>query len=394
MNSQALQLSTAMVGLLGRHQITTATPVQQEIIPAIFGGQDVIAQSETGSGKTLSFAIPLIERIKRRDGLKALVIVPTRELAIQIAAEFVKFSQGNHLGILPVYGGVSINEQIRKLDRTNIIVGTPGRLIDLLMRGALSLDTLDYVVIDEADRMLDMGFIQDIEKIIRRAPKERQTLLFSATISEDIVRLGQKYLRTPKRVQLASKLKPDFLRQAYYQTSADKKLELLVHLLKRERDLSLVFCNRKHKTEAVAKQLSRSGIKARCLNGGMTQQQRERVTADFRYKTFNVLVATDVAARGLHIDDISHVYNYDIPRDIESYTHRVGRTARAGNHGKAISLVDHGEDKRFFKQILSAYRGAIEMKTVHDGEHAGPVKISKAAQQPQKKIVSVKTFVL
>ena len=282
MNSQALQLSTAMVGLLGRHQITTATPVQQEIIPAIFEGQDVIAQSETGSGKTLSFAIPLIERIKRRDGLKALVIVPTRELAIQIAAEFVKFSQGNHLGILPVYGGVSINEQIRKLDRTNIIVGTPGRLIDLLMRGALSLDTLDYVVIDEADRMLDMGFIQDIEKIIRRAPKERQTLLFSATISEDIVRLGQKYLRTPKRVQLASKLKPDFLRQAYYQTSADKKLELLVHLLKRERDLSLVFCNRKHKTEAVAKQLSRSGIKARCLNGGMTQQQRERVTADFR----------------------------------------------------------------------------------------------------------------
>ena len=394
MNSQALQLSTAMVGLLGRHQITTATPVQQEIIPAIFEGQDVIAQSETGSGKTLSFAIPLIERIKRHDGLKALVIVPTRELAIQIATEFVKFSHGNHLGILPVYGGVSINEQIRKLGRTNIIVGTPGRLIDLLMRGVLSLDTLDYVVIDEADRMLDMGFIQDIEKIIRRAPRERQTLLFSATISEDIVRLGQKYLRTPKRVQLASKLKPDFLRQAYYQTSADKKLELLVHLLNRERDLALVFCNRKHKTEAVAKQLSRSGIQARCLNGGMTQQQRERVTADFRYKAFNVLVATDVAARGLHIDDISHVYNYDIPRDIESYTHRVGRTARAGNLGKAISLVDQGEDKRFFKQILSAYRGAIEMKTISGREHSSTGTVSRAARQPQKKIVSVKTFVL
>lgn len=394
MNSQALQLSPAMVGLLSRHNITTATPVQQEIIPAIFDGQDVIAQSETGSGKTLSFAIPLIERIKQRDGLKALVIVPTRELALQIATEFIKFSHGNHLGITPVYGGMSINEQIRKLGRTNIIVGTPGRLLDLLQRKALSLDTIQYVVIDEADRMLDMGFIKDIEKILRHAPKQRQTLLFSATIAEDIALLSKRYLRTPKRVQLASTLKPDFLRQAYYQTSADKKLELLVHLLKRERDLTLVFCNRKHKTEAVAKQLSRSGIPARCLNGGMTQKQRERVTADFRYKAFNVLVATDVAARGLHIDDISHVYNYDIPRDIDSYTHRVGRTARAGNRGKAISLVAHGEDKQFFKQILSAYRGNIEMKTVNDQDHTVSNTAARAAHPPQKKIVSARTFML
>ena len=394
MNSQALQLSPAMVGLLSRHNITTATPVQQQIIPAILEGQDVLAQSETGSGKTLSFAIPLIERIKQRDGLKALVIVPTRELALQIATEFIKFSHGSRLGITPVYGGMSINEQIRKLGRTNIIVGTPGRLLDLLQRKALSLDTLQYVVIDEADRMLDMGFIKDIEKILRHAPVERQTLLFSATIAEDIALLSKRYLRTPKRVQLASTLKPDYLRQAYYQTSADKKLELLVHLLKKERDLTLVFCNRKHKTEAVAKQLSRSGIPARCLNGGMTQKQRERVTADFRYKTFNVLVATDVAARGLHIDDISHVYNYDIPRDIDSYTHRVGRTARAGNSGRAISLVAHGEDKQFFKQILAAYRGNIEMKTVTDQDRSVSNTVSRAAQQPQKKTVSVRTFML
>jgi len=394
MNSQALQLSPAMVGLLSRHNITTATPVQQQIIPAILEGQDVLAQSETGSGKTLSFAIPLIERIKQRDGLKALVIVPTRELALQIATEFIKFSHGSRLGITPVYGGMSINEQIRKLGRTNIIVGTPGRLLDLLQRKSLSLDTLQYVVIDEADRMLDMGFIKDIEKILRHAPKERQTLLFSATIAEDIALLSKRYLRTPKRVQLASTLKPDYLRQAYYQTSADKKLELLVHLLKKERDLTLVFCNRKHKTEAVAKQLSRSGIPARCLNGGMTQKQRERVTADFRYKTFNVLVATDVAARGLHIDDISHVYNYDIPRDIDSYTHRVGRTARAGNRGKAISLVAHGEDKQFFKQILAAYRGNIEMKTVTDQDRSASPTVSRAAQPQQKKTISVRTFML
>lgn len=389
MNSESLQLSTAMVGLLGRHNITTATPVQQEIIPAIFEGQDVIAQSETGSGKTLSFAIPLIERINPRDGLKALVIVPTRELAQQIATEFVKFSHNNHLGITPVYGGVPISEQIRKLKRTNIVIGTPGRLIDLLMRGALCLDTIQYLVIDEADRMLDMGFIDDIEKIIRHAPRQRQTLLFSATIAEEIVRLSQKYLRTPKRLQLAPNVKPEFLRQAYYQTSPEQKLQLLILLLRREKSLALVFCNRKNKTETIARQLSHKGIQARCLNGGMTQPQRDRVTADFRHKAFNVLVATDVAARGLHIDDITHVYNYDIPRDIDSYTHRVGRTARAGNRGKAISLVDHGEGKRFFKPILAAYRGMIEMKTVNDRGYSDPGETLKAVQQPKKRYASV-----
>jgi len=385
MNSQALQLSTAMVGRLGRHNITTATPVQREIIPAIFEGQDVIVQSETGSGKTLSFAIPLIERISPRDGLKALVIVPTRELALQIATEFVKFSHGSKVGVTPVYGGVSINEQIRKLKHTNIIVGTPGRLLDLLTRSALCLDTIQYLVIDEADRMLDMGFINDIEKIIRHAPRERQTLLFSATLSKEIVHLGRKFLRTPKQVQLASTVKPEFLNQAYYQTSSDQKLQLLVHLLQRERNRALVFCNRKHKTETIARQLSRKGIQARCLNGGMTQQQRERVTADFHHKAFNVLVATDVAARGLHIDNITHVYNYEIPRDVDSYTHRVGRTARAGKQGKAISLVEHGEDKRYFKQILAAYRGSIEVKTINDRAVPRPGVVLKAVQKQKER---------
>ena len=385
MNSQALQLSTAMVGRLGRHNITTATPVQREIIPAIFEGQDVIVQSETGSGKTLSFAIPLIERISPRDGLKALVIVPTRELALQIATEFVKFSHGSKVGVTPVYGGVSINEQIRKLKHTNIIVGTPGRLLDLLTRSALCLDTIQYLVIDEADRMLDMGFINDIEKIIRHAPRQRQTLLFSATLSKEIVRLGRKFLRTPKQVQLASTVKPEFLNQAYYQTSPDQKLQLLVHLLQRARNRALVFCNRKHKTETIARQLSRKGIQARCLNGGMTQQQRERVTADFHHKAFNVLVATDVAARGLHIDNITHVYNYEIPRDVDSYTHRVGRTARAGKQGKAISLVEQGEDKRFFKQILAAYRGSIEVKTINDRAFSSPGVVLKAVQKQKER---------
>lgn len=366
MKSETLRISKAMVALLESHGITTATPIQMEIIPAIVEGRDVIAQSETGSGKTLSFAIPLIERTTRRDGLTTLVLVPTRELTVQIAEEFVKFSQGKHLGITPIYGGVSIGEQQRKIQRTNIIVATPGRLIDLLDRGMVKLDTIRTLVLDEADRMLDMGFIKDMENIIRRMPRERQTMLFSATMVPAIVQLSRKYLKDPKHVELASTVKAELLHQTYYQTTADEKLPLLVHLLKKERDLALVFCNRKHITERLARRLARDGVAARCLNGNMSQNQRERTTADFKHKRFTVLVATDVAARGLHIDDVTHVYNYEIPRDVDSYTHRVGRTARAGNQGEAISLVASGEERGFFQQILFKYRGSISLKTAHE----------------------------
>ena len=376
MRSETLRLSKGMVGLLATHGITTPTPIQKEIIPAIFEGRDVIAQSETGSGKTLSFAIPIIESMNRRDGLRALVIAPTRELASQIAGEFVKFSDGKHLGITAVYGGVSINEQRRKLDRTNIVVGTPGRLLDLLNRGMLNLSTVQTVVLDEADRMLDMGFIRDIEKILHRVPAERRMLLFSATISKEIQTLARKFLRDPLNVEMESKVKPELLHQTYYQTSNEQKQALLVHLLKAERDLVLVFCNRKHITKKLADRLSKEGIAARCLNGNMSQPQRDRATNDFRHKKYNVLVATDVAARGLDIDGISHVYNYEIPRDVESYTHRVGRTARAGKHGQAISLVAGGEEQDFFKQILFTYKGVITLKTASD------VRLLAKAPQP------------
>ena len=389
MKSESLRLSKGMVGLLASHGITTPTPIQKEIIPAIFEGRDVIAQSETGSGKTLSFAIPIIESMNRRDGLRALVIAPTRELASQIAGEFIKFSEGKHLGVTAVYGGVSINEQRRKLERTNIIVGTPGRLLDLLNRGMLSLDTVHTVVLDEADRMLDMGFIRDIEKILHRVPADRRTLLFSATISKEIQTLARKFLRDPVNVEMESKVKPELLHQTYYQTSTDQKQALLVHLLKAERDLVLVFCNRKHITKRLADRLAKEGIAARCLNGNMSQPQRDKATNDFRHKRYNVLVATDVAARGLDIDGISHVYNYEIPRDVESYTHRVGRTARAGKHGQAISLVAGGEEQDFFKQILFSYRGVITLKTASDirplakVEQAGRKTHQPAASQPQ-----------
>lgn len=368
MRTESLRISKAMLSLLERQGITIATPIQKEIIPAILEGRDVLAQSETGSGKTLSFAIPIIEQIKRSDGLFSLVLVPTRELCIQVTSEFMKFSQGKHLGVTAVYGGVSIHNQIKKINQTNIIVATPGRLIDLLDRRVVKLEAIRFLVFDEADRMLDMGFIPDIERILKRMPQKKQTMLFSATVSKEIAQLSRKYLHDPKHVQLESTVKPEYLRQTYYQTTQEQKIPLLIYLLKRERDLALVFCNRKHVTAKLAKRLSQQGVHAKCLHGDMSQSQRERVTADFRHKKINVLIATDVAARGLHIEDITHVYNYEIPRDVDSYTHRVGRTARAGKKGEAISLVATPEEKKFFKRILFSYSGIITLKPVSASE--------------------------
>jgi len=379
---ESFSLSKSTLALLTKHGITTPTPVQEELIPRIAAGRDIIAQSETGSGKTLSFALPLIDAINRRDGLSLLVLAPTRELALQISQEFVKFSHGAHLGITPVYGGVSINDQIRKLNQTNIVVGTPGRLVDLLQRGQLHLETIRYLVFDEADRMLDMGFLPDIERILRHVPKKRQTLLLSATLPNEIVRVSQKYLINPFRIELASAVKPEFLRQTYYQTNTEQKLALLIHLLRSERDLALVFCNRKHVTSKLARRLSSNGVHAKCLHGDMSQNQRERVTSDFRLKKFNVLVATDVAARGLHIDDVTHVYNYEIPRDVDSYTHRVGRTARAGKRGEAISLVATDEERQFFKQVLFTYSGHISLIPVNTANLPRTIEAPKAHVAP------------
>lgn len=364
MKSESFKLSKQMIARLESHGITIATPIQEKIIPAILAGRDVLAQSETGSGKTISFAVPIIELIHQVEGLSALILVPTRELCVQITSEFSKFSHDIRRKSMAVYGGVSITNQIRQLRNANIIIATPGRLLDLLNRNALRLDKIRFLVFDEADRMLDMGFSHDLERILKYLPQKRQTMLFSATISKEIERLSSKYLHNPVNVSLESTVKPEFLRQTYYQTTPEQKIPLLVHLLKHERDLVLVFCNRKRITEVLAKKLGAQGVHAKCLHGDLSQSQRERVTSDFRNKRINVLIATDVASRGLHIEDISHVYNYEIPKDVDSYTHRVGRTARAGKKGEAISLVAGFEEQKFFKQILFNYQGIITLKSV------------------------------
>ena len=367
MDSEFLKLSKSIIALLKKEGISVATPVQREIIPAIMAGRDVIAQSETGSGKTLSFAVPLLEQIRPKDGLQALVLVPTRELCIQVAGEFKKFAPGKDFRALAIYGGASISEQIRRIKKANIAVATPGRLLDMIERKAIDLSTIKYLVLDEADRMLDMGFIRDIERILKHMPQKKQTMLFSATMNEEIEKLSAKYLHDPFTIELKKHVEPGYLNQTYYIVSKDDKPALLIHLLKNERDLTIVFCNRKHVTEKLAKLLTNKGIPSKCLHGDMTQAKRESVTKDFRDKNIRVLVATDVASRGLHIEGISHVYNYEIPKEAESYTHRVGRTARAGKKGEAISLVMPGEDQKFFKQILFMYKGVITLKEADKG---------------------------
>jgi len=386
MKSASFVLSRQITALLEAQGITVATPVQEEIIPAIANGQDVLAQSETGSGKTLSFAIPIIEKLQRGDGLRALVLVPTRELCTQVTGEFIKYSSGKHLGIVPVYGGVSINMQSGKVRTANIIVATPGRLIDLMNRNAVRLSFIKYFVCDEADRMLDMGFIKDVEKIAGRLPSEHQTMMFSATISKEIEKLAGKYLRNPKSVRLASTVKPIFLRQTYCTVAPERKMDVLTRLLKEERHLAIVFCNRKHITVKLAKKLAGAGIHARCLNGNMSQPQRERVTNEFRQNKFNVLVATDVAARGLDVEDVSHVYNYEIPKDVESYTHRVGRTARAGKRGEAISLVATEDEKKFFQQILFKYRGEISLRDTGETSSSLPKRETGKPPRDERKL--------
>jgi len=341
MKTEEFNLSEETLSRLERSNITIATPVQKKIIPAIMKGRDILAQSETGSGKTLSFAIPIIESLdKKKTGIKALILVPTRELCVQIGGEFVKFAN-RKIGISTVYGGVSIDKQIFKLRRSHVVVATPGRLLDIMRRKAIKLDELQYLVFDEADRMLDMGFINDIESILKNIPAKRQTMLFSATITKEISGLIKKYLQDPVKVSFESSVKPEYLKQTYYKVTRKLRLSLLADLLKKERDLALIFCNRKRTTEELVRDLKDFGLKAECLNGDMSQAHRERVTRQFKEKKFSILIATDVASRGLHIEDITHVYNYENPRDVESYTHRIGRTARAGKKRRS-NIVRYG----------------------------------------------------
>ena len=343
-----LGISEPVLRSINDEKFEIPSEIQEKSIPLIIAGKDVIAGSATGSGKTLAFASGILQSSEKGKGVQALVLTPTRELAEQVAKALTKFSKYRPLSIIAVYGGVGIVPQIKGLQTADIVVGTPGRILDHIGRSTIRLGKVKTLVLDEADRMFDMGFKEDVEKIIRKCPQERQTLLFSATITKDVVRLSKNHMNKPLQVSVESFVDPKKLTQSYYDVSEDLKFNLLVHLLKNENsNLVMVFCNTKRNTDKVAKNLKFSGIDAIAIHGGLTQGRRNNVMDMFHSGRAGVLVCTDVAARGLDIHGVSHVYNYDIPRESKQYIHRIGRTARAGAEGKAINILSRKDYDNF-----------------------------------------------
>jgi superfamily II DNA/RNA helicase len=342
------------------------TRIQLETIPLIKQGYDVIGQSETGSGKTAAFGIPLVEKVVKGKKTQALILAPTRELSIQIASEITKFSRFKGLYIQTIYGGVSMEPQIHGLRKAEIVVGTPGRVLDHMRRGTLDSTNLKIFVLDEADRMIDMGFIEDIEAIERNIPEDRQTLLFSATMPDSLIEMRERFTRNAKKVKTQIKVQEDVLRQYYCDVDYKMKFSLLVHLINQENPkLAIIFCNSRRYASAVAKNLQYNGINATELHGGLSQQRREDVMENFHKGITKILVATDVASRGLDIKDVTHIFNYNIPKNAEDYTNRIGRTARAGESGKAISLLS-SDDYDSFRRITRFFSYEIENTEVPD----------------------------
>ena len=347
---------------------TTPTTVQERSIPHVLAGKDVLAGSATGSGKTLAFGAGMIHTVTAGSGIQALVLTPTRELADQVAEQVRAFSRFKPLSVATVYGGVAIEPQMAQLRLADIVVATPGRVLDHLERGTIDLSKVRFLVLDEADRMLDMGFIDDVKRIMSQCPSERQTLLFSATLHPEIVYISQNFMVDPVEVAVDSYVDPSKLHQVYYDVSDKGKFSLLVHLLKEESGLVMVFCNSRVQVDFVANNLKANGIDALAIHGGFTQDKRSKTMDTFSNpgKQVATLVCTDVAARGLDITGISHVYNYDAPKEPRQYIHRIGRTARAGSEGIAVNLIaprDHDN----FDRVLQ--HNAVEVERRDTPKH-------------------------
>ncbi|WP_216827921.1 DEAD/DEAH box helicase [Alkalihalobacterium elongatum] len=324
------------------------SPIQEKAIPVILSGEDVIGQAQTGTGKTAAFGIPVVDKVTEDRYVQALILTPTRELAIQVSGELQKLTKYKKIRTLPIYGGQSISHQIRALKQgVQVVIGTPGRITDHIRRQTLSLDKVHTVVLDEADEMLDMGFIEDIEAILKQVNKERQTLLFSATMPPPIKKLSYKYMKKPQLVAISKgEVTAPSIDQVYYKVLERNKLDSLCRIIDSEEiDLGIIFCRTKKGVSELTEALQARGYIADGLHGDLTQSQRDNVMKKFRDSTIEFLIATDVAARGIDVDNVTHVINYDIPQDPESYVHRIGRTGRAGRKGLALTLVTPREMK-------------------------------------------------
>jgi ATP-dependent RNA helicase RhlE len=344
----------------------SATPIQGKTIPLLLEGSDVIGIAQTGTGKTAAFSIPILQKLneksKRGRGPRALVLAPTRELAAQIVEEFKSYGKFLNFNYLAIYGGVGIVPQIKTLERgVDVLIATPGRLLDLMNQGKVDLKGVNFLVLDEADRMLDMGFVKDIKKVVKIIPEGRQTLFFSATMSKEILELTDEFLNNPKKIEVTPESTPvDKIEQCVFFIDRKDKEELLLDLIKQQKmDRVLVFVGMKHKANKVAMILNKNGVDAVAIHGNKSQFQREKALREFKCGAISVLVATDIAARGIDVDNISHVINYDLPNEPENYVHRIGRTARAGNEGVAYSFCS-AEERNYLNQIERVTKRKIE----------------------------------
>lgn len=366
----ALKLSVALVKAVTALGYEEPTPVQRETIPLLVSGHDMLAQAATGTGKTAAFALPMLHRLSAVPGARrrtrGLILVPTRELAMQVAEAIHKYARGSGLTVVPIYGGASMGQQVRALERgAEIVVATPGRALDHLRRRSLDLVALQILVLDEADEMLDMGFAEDLEAILDALPADRQTALFSATMPARILKIAQRHLKNPQRITIAREKttagKAPRVRQVAYVVPRAHKPAALQRVLDIENPSSaLVFCRTRLEVDSLVDTLNAHGYRAEALHGGMAQRQRDTVMNRFRAAKADLLVATDVAARGLDVAHLSHVFNYDVPSAADAYVHRIGRTGRAGREGTAITLMEPREH-RHLRAIENVTKQKIEV---------------------------------
>ena len=380
----ALGVIPALTEVLNKQGIKVATPVQEKAIPAIFKGRDVIAKSQTGTGKTLAYLLPLVQRIQtERDEVQALILTPTRELSKQVFDVLKSLASVRGVDAADVIGGRTIENQIQKLKRNpHVIIGTPGRLLDHIRRRTLNLSAVKMVILDEADQMLAAGFREDIEALVDQTPKKRQFILLSATMTGDTVRLARKYMTNPERIDVAEKETASTVEQRIYETTKEHKLPLLIrHLKEMNPFMSVVFCNTKDEAHRLAERLAEeTDIVVEELHGDMSQGQRNQVIRRFEKMEIQVLVASDVAARGLDVEGITHVFNFGIPRNLEYYVHRIGRTGRAGTHGIAITYVTP-EDGALLRRLEKSIH-----ETITRYDEKGRIRRVRQAR-PKKKVV-------
>ena len=388
---KALGLNEDILASIEKKGFKEPSPVQAEVIPVLIGStRDVIAMAQTGTGKTAAFGLPIVQNLSPSGVVKALVICPTRELAVQVCDEMKSFVSEKNFRILPVYGGQPFHDQKRALQRgVDVVVGTPGRLIDAIERKVLDLTELEYIVLDEVDEMMNMGFIEDIEFILDQTPKDCQRLMFSATLAPRIEKIAKNKLDNPLTFKIAkSEDTAKLIEHIYYETDQRNRLEALTRIMTLEEDLyGIIFCQTKADTENLASELNNQGVTAEYLHGDIAQSSREKILKRFKSKKCHLLVATDVAARGIDVDNLTHVINHSVPESTEAYTHRCGRTGRKGNTGKAITLCLSSEFGRF-NRIKKMTKFKMTKMEVPDGEKIAEVRLKQFKNKLEEKVPS------